>query len=327
LLYSAFGLRLRTDRAVPGLLAARGAGAWDVDISLQAPAWPVRAADLEEARPWFAGPPQDPDGQPSLTVRTLPRAELCWLRFSEGAEFLVDRAGNQVWARWSPPLTREDTVCYLLGPVLGFVLALRGRLCLHGSALAVGGRAFALVGASGAGKSTTAAALALRGQAVLTDDVLPLEACGEHVHVLPGYPRLRLWPDAVGLCGRPDALPALTPTWAKRYLDLTRAPCRFQAGPLPLAAVYLLGPPAGDCGAPAIEPVPLAAGLVELLANKYLSLPGPEALARDFTFVSRLVAHTPVRRVTAQRDPRHLPQLCAALLDDFRAVTSSRPPT
>ena len=43
------------------------------------------------------------------------------------------------------------------------------------------------------------------------------------------------------LYGSTDALPALTPTWEKCCLDLTRADYQFQEQPTPLAAVYALG--------------------------------------------------------------------------------------
>jgi hypothetical protein len=52
---------------------------------------------------------------------------------------------------------------------------LEGGLTLHGGAVAMGGRAFAFVGASGAGKSTTTAALAARGHPLIADDTVALE--------------------------------------------------------------------------------------------------------------------------------------------------------
>ena len=55
-------------------------------------------------------------------------------------------------------------------------LRLRGVPALHASAVAVGGAALAVVGSAGAGKSTTAAARAARGHAVVADDVLALRA-------------------------------------------------------------------------------------------------------------------------------------------------------
>src|SRR5690348_16585408 len=102
---------------------------------------------------------------------------------------------------------------------MGFVLRLRGALCLHASSVAVGDSAVALVGLPGAGKSTTAAAFACAGFSVLSDDVVALADEGPQFYVHPGYPRVNLWPDSVQeLFGSEDALPRITPTWDKRYL-------------------------------------------------------------------------------------------------------------
>ena len=58
--------------------------------------------------------------------------------YADETEFVVDKAGTEVWAAWREPLTLEDTATYLLGPVMGFVMLLRGVVCLHASAVAIG---------------------------------------------------------------------------------------------------------------------------------------------------------------------------------------------
>jgi hypothetical protein len=61
------------------------------------------------------------------------------------------------------------------GVVAALVRHLRGRLTLHGSAVAIDGRAVVCVGASGAGKSTMAAALVRAGGELLADDMAAIE--------------------------------------------------------------------------------------------------------------------------------------------------------
>jgi hypothetical protein len=245
------------------------------------------------------------------------------LRYGDGTEFLVTRSGDAVWAAWPEPLTLEDTATYLLGPVLGFILRLRGAVCLHASAVALGGRAVALVGRAGAGKSTTAGAFAAAGVPVLSDDVTALDDRGGTLLVQPGNPRLRLWPaSAQILFGAPDALPRLTPNWDKLYLDLEAGGFAFQQTPLALAAVYLLGPRSGDGRAPRVEPLSPQDALVGLVGNTYVNYLLDGAMrAREFALLGKLARGVPVRRVIPHEDPARLPALCRAILDDFR-----RPP-
>ncbi len=60
--------------------------------------------------------------------------------------------------------------------VLGFVLQMRSILAFHGAAVSRNGRAIALFGDSGAGKSTAAMGLARRGWGFLCDDIVAIES-------------------------------------------------------------------------------------------------------------------------------------------------------
>src|SRR4029077_52896 len=94
-------------------------------------------------------------------------------------EFAIDAGGKRIEVRWADSTTLENARSYLLGPVLGFLLRLRGVTCLHASAVAVDDFAVAIAGPPGSGKCTTAAAFARRGHAVLSDDVVPLLERGD----------------------------------------------------------------------------------------------------------------------------------------------------
>ncbi len=129
-------------------------------------------------------------------------------------------------------MTIEDAATYLLGPVLGLFLRLRGVTCLHASAVAFGGQAVAFVGSEGAGKSTTAAALALRGHAILSDDVVALAEHDGAFFVHPAYPYLCLWPESVeSIYGSADALPRFSANYDKRCLSLRNKNCGSRNAP------------------------------------------------------------------------------------------------
>ncbi|MBA3757231.1 MAG: hypothetical protein H0X02_13890 [Nitrosomonas sp.] len=218
-------------------------------------------------------------------------------------------------------MTLEDTATYLLGPVLGFILRLRGHTCLHASAIAVGDAAIALLGPAGAGKSTTAAAFAKANYPVLSDDVVALSHEGDEFLVQPAYPRLRLWPNSVNtLYGSVDALPRLTPSWDKRYLDLTLDGYQFHQQPLPLRAIYILQERTKD-PAPFVEAVPPGIGLISLVGNTYSThLLDKTMRANEFRSLDRLLASVPLRQVTPHADPTYLTDLCDTILRDYQAL-------
>src|SRR6185295_2189242 len=201
--------------------------------------------------------------------------------YADQTEFVVDQRGTEVWARCPESLTLEDTTTYLLGPIMGFVMLLRGVFCLHASAIAIDGYAIALSGPAGSGKSTTAAAFSERGVSILAEDVVTLDDREDRFLVRPAYPCIRLWPASVkALYGNETHLPKLTPNWDKRYLDLTE---RFQEQPLTLAAIYLLGERRDDAAAPFVGMLDRAEGLMSLVANTYATkLMDKDMRAREF---------------------------------------------
>src|SRR5204862_593604 len=124
-------------------------------------------------------------------------------------------------SEWPPESSLADNLTYVLGPVFGILLRLRGMTSLHASCIQLGDGCLAVLGEPEAGKSTLAAAFALAGNTILSDDITTLERRGDDVFARPAYPRIRLWPESAAVLGVPlECLPQLTPTWEKRYLDL-----------------------------------------------------------------------------------------------------------
>jgi len=285
------------------------------------PHW--RDRELEGADEHYRSPSRDEFGRPNLLIWKLSGGGYFLLRYSDGTDFLVDRSGRQIWATWPEELTLEDTATYLLGPVIGFVLLLRGTHSLHASAISIDGKAVVIVGPAGAGKSTTAAAFARSGHSILAEDVVAISDVADEFLVLPAYPRIRLWPESVSaLYGAPDVLPPLTPTWNKRYLDLRGNGHHFQQEALPLAAVYVLQERREDSLALSIEPMGATAGLMALVANTYANLLMDKAMrAREFNLLTRIIANVPVRQVMPHVSASFLTELCDLILDDFYSLT------
>lgn len=320
--YRVFGLTIAADQRIPAL---DGVEASPGDGRAPAPAdipilsidtgndWPDGGAGFA---PWHESP-EDDTGQTLRVLRNLAGAYR--FLYGDGAEFLIEAGARRVSMRWPGELTLDDAVEYLLGPVLGFVLRMRGVVCLHASAVRSGDGCFAVLVPGGHGKSTTAAACARLGLPVLTDDILALSFERDSVSVLPAYPRIRLWPPAVeGLFGDAEALPRISPgnaTWDKRYMDLTRPGLTFQSEPLPLRAIYTHEREETD--PPGFEELPAAEALVTLLANVYSRCrPEPEARAREFDLLERLAQGVPVKRFRGRYGLQHLDAQCELLRDD-----------
>src|SRR5262249_39321801 len=143
---------------------------------------------------WYVSRTKSPSGRPTLLVEILGDGAYLRVTYADETEFVIDRFGSAIFASWPDASTLEDTCVYLLGPISGLMLRLRGIPCLHAATVAVGDSAFALVGGPGAGKSTMAAAFARRGVPILADDLSALVDQGRQFLVQPGPPRLFLWP-------------------------------------------------------------------------------------------------------------------------------------
>jgi hypothetical protein len=258
----------------------------------------------------------------------------------------MDAACEHLWATWPAHLSVENTLCYVLGPVFGLVLRFRGVICLHASAVALEQCSVVFVGAEGAGKSTTAAALAKRGHPVLSDDIAALIAVGrgglpgdsgvlesrapgakreDRLYVLNAYPHLCLWPDSAEMVRAPrEQLPRLSSNWDKLRLSLGTFGTAFASRPLPLGAIYLFTERAPD-SAPRIAPATGKTALMCLVANTYANALLDRGMrAEEFAFLDRLVASVPVRWLTPHQDPGRLEQLCELVEGDFRGSREGR---
>ena len=240
------------------------------------------------------------------------------LSYSDGTRFVVGEGAERVWGTIQPPLTSEDLATYFLGPVMGFVLRQRRVTCLHASGVEFQERAVLFSGDAGCGKSTTAAALALRGVPVLCEDIVPLELTKDRFWIHPAYPRVCLWPEAVAiLLGNPEALPSLTPAWEKRYLPLDGVYARFVGARRPLGLIYLLGERSSDANAPRIEEIPPREALLALVQNTYMNwLLDRERRAEEFDELWKLIQQIPVRRIVAHTDGAAIGTLCEKILAD-----------
>ena len=265
-----------------------------------------------------------PQGTPALIIEDLPADLWIRIRYDDGTTFVLDRDGSTVRGSWASDATLEDAESYLVGPVFGLLLYLRGLTCLHASAIARHGEALVFVGAAEAGKSTLAAAFAKNDHPVLSDDILVLERAEDVFFARPGVPRIGLWPESVQhLWGDRDALPRQVATWDKRFLDLDRANL-FQETPLPIGALYVLGDRMPGV-TPRIECLQGVEAVLALIANKYVTrVAKREQDTRDFELLSAFAASVPIRRITRSDALSDLDATRDAILADHDSLVLER---
>jgi chloramphenicol 3-O-phosphotransferase len=258
-----------------------------------------------------------------VTVLRLRKAPSYLIDYIDGTRFVIDEHHHIIWCDWAAPFTTEDAVTYLVGPVLSFVLRLRGVLALHASAVVVDDAAVLLLGGAGAGKSTLAAAMARQGHAVVSDDVAAISWRYGRPWVRPGYPRLRLWPDSgAKLYGPSTDLPALTPNWDKRYVDLIAAE-RFQAEQTVIRAIFALGPRVpGEASWRQMEGHEAAMSIIaQTSMTTYLDA---DMRVRELAQVTRVLDHVRVYEVQPSDGIEALEELSATIVALARERSAHR---
>jgi hypothetical protein len=227
------------------------------------------------------------DGQPSEFVD----ARRARLRAEPDGWVELDR--GRASARFhfpSPPADRELVHPYLAATA-GVIARWQGHQCFHAGAFVADGRAWALLGAKGAGKSSLLAQLAALGAPILTDDVLVVR--GAHGLAGPRCIDLRRSSAEVLGGGEPLGVVGTRERW--------RVPLGPVAPEVPLGGWIVL-----DWGDDGVDPLPASEALAAIFASFTLRLEplDPTALM-DLLALPALVVRQPQRiealRGTAER--------------------------
>lgn len=320
--YLIYGLRFTSDRPIPGLIPIESRNAVSPDLSVRFDSGEAyRAEDPTEETLWYTSDIPDANGNPALKIWKEKKGGDYSIRYSHGLTFHLSASLTNLSIHHDEPMSAEDVADFLLGPVLGIVLRLRGVTCLHASAVSVGGKAIAFVGVEGAGKSTTAALFAQKGHAVLSDDIVALLEREDSFYVPRAYPFLNLWPRSLAMLSKsPCAEFPRSAPGEKHKLMLDGSSTRFQPNELPLGGIYLLGERSDGSDAPFIVGLTPQDALMGLVGNTY----GNKLLdsfmrAKEFSLLGRLVESLPVRRVVAHDDPAYLTRLYDVISADVSA--------
>ena len=115
----------------------------------------------------------------------------------EVAIFCIEN-GNKIIASPFNESEEDEIRLFLLGTCMGALLMQRKIIPLHGSAIEIDGKAYAILGDCGAGKSTLAKAFLNRGYKLLADDITAVTFSNKQEPlVIPGYPQQKLWMESL----------------------------------------------------------------------------------------------------------------------------------
>lgn len=308
-MFAVYGLVVASDWALD-LPAARPQEPADVELRLG------DNQDLDEAAKQAQSAPRAASW---FLHAKLPDGRL-YLRWTDLFEFLISHDGHSVWGRALANATDESFQVYLLNQVLSFALLRQNIEQLHATVLVVGDVAVALVGDSGYGKSTLAAAFLAAGDRILTDDLLLVRRSGEDLLAYPGPRRIKLFPE-IARALLPE-LAGATPLNAATPKLVIPLPAQMAVEqPAPLRAIYML----------------TAAGRVRTKNKVMIRKPGspqaflalvrntfnpvieePERLRAQFEWAMGIAARVPIRALSYPRDLSRIGEVRESVVADVK---------
>jgi hypothetical protein len=288
-----------------------------------------------------------PEGSIPIVAR-LPTEELAWplelppneevhcrrdaslnLYFSDGCLCICERAA---FVDCLVPKTCRRSRSQVLSAAVLYSLARQGTLVFHAAGLGFGCSALLVLGESGSGKSSLAAAW-LRSRRIMSDDAVVVSLCGDGVPIAEGYRAdVLLCNDVVDML--PGALrgslqDGSSRMGAKRVLMRSRNPSLFLSSAR-VAALVILHPGSRPIRS-RVQPASQAEGLSALVgSNTYLGA-GRSFVAKDLWAAAfALAASTPVLRLAVGTrlldDPDAEVERICELVDDELAVVQPRFP-
>jgi hypothetical protein len=293
--YNAFGLGLRSELPLPGMVAADPRGPTValglVDADEIARAWPGTVRELVGSLP---------DG--CRCVGELARSGERRLTYGDRAVYLLSADATRI--QCAPEDVEElSWQRFLLDAVLLKASEAHGLHALHASAVEGPNGVLAFATSSGGGKSSLAAELVRRGHPFFSDDALTMDRADGHVRAHPAPPLMN-FPLA-----HPEGFPAtdLGAVQATFGQEAWVAVRKAASQPRRVASIHLLDRRPGL--RPGLDLLP--ASPVHLLPHALTGGGSPRRAARRFELFGDLAADAAVYRLRAD------PELGVAQLADL----------
>ncbi len=284
---SLYGFEVKSDLPLGRLNAATGTRG---ELKVEAAAEPLRAPAREPT-----GTLIDEEGRCWYASYELEQGR-CLLQLPPAVSFLLEPATGRVVvdSRGEDGELLEHRIA---SSAICTLLALRGDLVLHASAVEVEGRAVLFCGPTLRGKSTLARALGEAGCRLLGEDGIAIGLDGERAIAFPGARGVRVRSRDGDGRGR---------------TDLVADPGGGEPAPCPVGAVVLLG---GRGAALEVEPLERARALA-LLTPNLIHSGGRASIGLAFSRLATLLSSVPAFSASLPDDLAALP----ATAQDFLAL-------
>lgn len=250
-----------------------------------------------------------------------------FLRWPDLFEFRISRSGRSIVCGFLEQATIESFQAYLLAPVLSFALVKQGYEPLHATVVVIEGRAVAILGDGGRGKSTLAAAFVHAGHQILTDDLLLIRDVDGTLCGFPGPPRIKLVAD-VARRFFPDRAPYSLMNPGAEKLIVPLAQDQWHGGPAPLHGFVVLNEPDEPVRSSHLAWLSGTQSLLELVRSTFNArIADPERLRRQFLAAHELASRLPVRRLIYPRTLAALEHVRTTIVSDFLSAGRTPAPS
>lgn len=330
--YKLYGLTIQTAQEILHLVPIKNTKEIDVSIEFRTFESQKKYNSKHEATEIYTSNGLAPNQIPYLTVwkQYENESEFLIIRYTNGentAFFVSDKNGKNVKVLYHPTIPIDDIYTYFLGPVIGCILRLKSKVCLHASVVNIKGKAIAFIGAKTAGKSTLIANFAAKGYPILSDDIAVLSEKENQYFVELGYPRMRLWKNTVDNLPNIDVSklqPVLTGI-QKYYLPLSskkQLQWNFQSKTLPLHTVFYLKS-RNDNQLLHIQAATPLEGFLKLKQNIYAEYMLETALEKkEFGILGKLANNGIVKQLDRPDDLSKMSDVCKKVIDSVGYIST-----
>lgn len=221
--YYAYGLNIQSELYIPEFIQieTNSAKEYDVSIYIDRESEPENHLPSSIDEPWYV----------NIGLENA-------VFFLKELGLIQIQNGNRIKIITAPEVADEFIRAYLVGSIMAILLYQRKFLVLHGSAVEINHSAVIFLGASGAGKSSTLAALYANGHQMIADDVAAVSLNTKPFTVLPSFPQIKLSLETCSSLGYNfESLHRLAASETKRGYQSIQ---NFPRSPLAIQHIYIL---------------------------------------------------------------------------------------